>query len=255
MTSGTKVTVLGCGTSGGVPSITGNWGRCDPNNPKNRRRRVSILVERGETSLIVDASPDLREQCISAGVQRLDAVLLTHDHADHCHGIDDLRGIAGVMRRRVPIHADARTLGTVSRRFSYIFQGNGGYPAICDGIEIDGPFSIGEIDVLPFRQIHGDIETLGFRFGNIAYSTDVNELPEEAFAALEGVEVWIVDALRHTPHPSHAHLEKTLSWIERVRPARAILTHMTWEMDYDSLIHSLPVGVEPAYDGMVIPVD
>jgi len=250
-----KVTILGCGTSGGVPSITGNWGICDPDNPKNRRRRVSILVEQGATSLVVDVSPDFREQCISAGVQRLDAVLLTHDHADHCHGIDDLRGIAGVMRQRVPIHGSAQTMRTVAKRFGYIFEGRGGYPAICDSIEIGGPFRIGDIDVVPFTQIHGDIESLGFRFGDIAYSTDLNELPEESFEALAGVKIWIVDALRRTPHPSHAHLAKTLSWIERLKPARAILTHMTWEMDYDTLRAELPPGVEPAYDGLVLAVD
>ena len=188
-------------------------------------------------------------------MKRLDSVLLTHDHADHCHGIDDLRGIAGVMRQRVPVHADPRTLDTVTRRFGYVFKGAGGYPPICDGIAIDGPFRVGEIDVVPFEQIHGEIHSLGFRFGDIAYSTDVNELPEEAFKTLEGVKIWIVDALRITPHPSHAHLAKTLSWIERLRPERAILTHMTWEMDYATLIASLPAGVEPAYDGLELLVD
>ncbi len=249
-----KVTVLGCGTSGGVPSITGNWGRCDPAEPKNRRRRVSILVEQGPASLVVDTSPDFREQCISAKVQRLDGVLFTHDHADHCHGIDDLRGIAGVMRQRVPVYADPRTLGTLSRRFSYIFQGAGGYPAICEGHEIGGPFEVAGVGVVPFRQIHGDIESLGFRFGPVAYSTDLNDLPDESFDILDGVKVWIVDALRHTPHPSHAHLERTLGWIARLKPERAILTHMTWEMDYASLRAELPDGVEPAFDGMVIEI-
>lgn len=245
-----KVTILGCGTSGGVPSIVGNWGVCDPTNPKNRRRRVSILVEQDGASILVDASPDMREQCISAGIKRLDAVLITHDHADHCHGIDDLRGIAGAMRQRVPLYADPRSLRTLTSRFAYIFAGRGGYPAICDSHEITGPFKVAGIDVVPFVQVHGDIESLGFRFGDFAYSTDVNALSEEAFAVLAGVKVWIVDALRYEPHPTHTHLAQTLRWIERVKPARAVLTHMTWDMDYARLSAELPPGIEPGFDGM-----
>lgn len=249
-----KVTVLGCGTSGGVPRIGPLWGRCNPDNPKNRRRRVSILVEHENTKILVDTSPDLREQCLDAGINRLDAVLYTHDHADHTHGIDDLRAIAHSMRERVNIYANAETLAVLRRRFDYVFDSVAGYPAIANAHEITGPFPVGAVNVTPFTQIHGPVKSLGFRFGPVAYSTDVNELPEDAFSALEGVKVWIVDALRYDPHPTHPHLDLTLEWIERVKPERAILTHMTWDMDYDELKAQLPDHVEPAYDGLVIEV-
>jgi phosphoribosyl 1,2-cyclic phosphate phosphodiesterase len=249
-----KVTILGCGTSAGVPRIGNVWGACDPQNPKNRRRRVSILVEQGATQVMVDTSPDFREQCLDAGITRLDGVLYTHDHADHTHGIDDLRGIFQLMGRRVDIWADARTLRTLETRFPYIFKSVTGYPAICEPHLIDGQVRVGEIEAQPYLQHHGPITSLGFRFGPLAYSTDVLALPEASFAALAGVKVWIVDALRPQPHPTHAHLDLTLEWIARVRPERAILTHMTWDMDYDSLRATLPAGVEPAYDGMVVDI-
>ncbi len=247
-----KVTILGCGTSGGVPRIGNIWGKCDPDEPKNRRRRVSILVEEGGTSLIVDTSPDLREQCLSANVTRLNAVLYTHDHADHTHGIDDLRGLAHNMRRRIDVYSNRQTLDVLQQRFGYVFESVAGYPAIANAHEITGPFTIGDVDVIPFRQIHGDMETLGFRFGSIAYSTDLNVLPEKSKDILKGVDTWIVDALRYDPHPTHPHLDLTLSWIEEVRPRRAILTHMTWDMDYQTLCKELPDGVEPAFDGMIV---
>jgi phosphoribosyl 1,2-cyclic phosphate phosphodiesterase len=249
-----KVTILGCGTSGGVPSITGTWGACDPTDPRNRRRRVSIMVEQAGSRLIVDTSPDLREQCLSAGIDRLDAVLLTHDHADHTHGIDDLRGIAGRMRRRVPVHADARTVATLRRRFDYIFEDTLGYPAICDAHVIDGPFRVGAIPVVPFRQHHGEIDSLGFRFGGVAYSTDLVDLPAESWPVVSGLDLWIVDALRYEPHPTHAHLDLTLQWIARARPKRAILTHMNWDMDYAALAARLPAGVEPGIDGLAVDI-
>lgn len=247
-----KVTILGCGTSGGVPRIGNVWGRCDPSNPKNRRRRVSILVENAGTSVLVDTSPDLREQCLDADVQRLDAVFYTHDHADHTHGIDDLRGISQNMRSLIDVYSNQETLDVLQRRFDYVFESQNGYPAICRANVLNGPLRVGSIDVQPFDQIHGDMISLGYRFGPVAYSTDVNVMPEEAFEALEGVDTWIVDALRYDPHPTHPHLDLTLSWIERVKPRRAILTHMTWDMDYEELRARLPEGVEPAYDGMVI---
>lgn len=247
-----RVTILGCGTSGGVPRIGNIWGACDPKNPKNRRRRVSILVEQGEGRLLVDTSPDLREQLLAADVDRLDGVLYTHDHADHTHGIDDLRAIFHTMRAPVQIYSNADTLAVLQRRFDYIFKGKMGYPAICETNEISGPFEVGGIKVTPFIQNHGPITSLGFRFGKVAYSTDLNGLPEASWEILEGVDTWIVDALRPQPHPTHPHLEMTLGWIERLKPKRAILTHMTWDMDYDTLCKELPKGVEPGYDGMVV---
>ena len=247
-----RVTVLGCGTSGGVPRIDGYWGAADPANPKNRRRRVSILVQTETTNVIVDTSPDFREQCLDAGISHVDGVLYTHDHADHVHGIDDLRTYRTIQGDRIDIYGTRETLDVLETRFHYIFHAVDGYRPICAPHVVDGPFKIGNIDIVPFEQQHGPITSLGFRFGRIAYSTDLNGLSEEAFAALEGIEVWIVDALRYEPHPTHPHLDLTLSWIDRLKPKRAILTHMTWEMDYDTLLKELPEGVEPGYDGLVI---
>jgi len=249
-----RVTVLGCGTSGGVPRIVGDWGVCDPAEPKNRRRRVSIYAEAHGTGVLVDTSPDLREQCLDAGIARIDAVLYTHDHADHTHGIDDLRGYALLQRGLVPVYGNRRTLDALRQRFAYAFEAKPNYPAICEARPIDGPFRVGGIDVVPFAQRHGGMETLGFRMGPVAYSTDLNVLPEEAFGVLAGVDTWIVDALRYQPHPTHAHLDLTLAWIARLRPRRAVLTHMTWDMDYRTLKARLPAGVEPAYDGMVLEI-
>lgn len=247
-----KVTILGCGTSGGVPRIGNVWGRCDPSNPKNRRRRVSILVEDGPTKILVDTSPDLREQCLDADVRHLDAVLYTHDHADHTHGIDDLRGIVHSMGRLVPVYGNRATLDILARRFDYVFMDQNGYPAIAEAHEITGPFTVGGVHIEPFEQIHGSTTSLGFRFGPVAYSTDLNELPAAARETLRGVDTWIVDALRYDPHPTHPHLDLTLSWIADIKPRRAFLTHMTWDMDYEELKRQLPPGVEPAYDGLTI---
>ena len=249
-----KVTILGCGTSGGVPKIPEYWGACDPQNPKNRRSRASVLVEEGDTTLLVDTTPDLRNQMLAAKVETLDAVLYTHDHADHTHGIDDLRGFFQASCSKVPVYADEQTLAVLKQRFDYVFKSKNGYPAICSGHVLTGHKTLGGISVQPFEQGHGDGISLGFRFGHVAYSTDLNRMPESAFDALRGVKVWIVDALRYDPHPTHSHLSQTLDWIAKVAPERAILTHMTWDMDYETLRSSLPTGVEPAYDGMVIEV-
>ena len=249
-----RVTILGCGGSGGVPLIGGEWDDCDPANPRNRRLRASILVEAADTVLIVDTSPDLRQQLLAAEVTRLDAVLYTHGHADHLHGIDELRQVKRLMGRPIPIHADARTLTEIRQRFGYAVEGTGdAYGPLVEPHAIDGAFSVGDIAVLPFEQHHGGYgATLGFRFGQMAYSTDLVELDQAAFEALAGVDLWIVDCLREAPHPTHAHLEKTLGWIERLRPGRAVLTHMNTSLDYDRLAAKCPPGVEPAYDGMVI---
>lgn len=254
-----RVRILGCGGSGGVPLIGNDWGACDPENPKNRRLRASILVEDRDTTLLVDTSPDLREQLLAAAVGQLDGVLFTHDHADHVHGIDDLRPINRRMREWIPIYGDNETLAALRTRFGYVFETipeKYGFfkPCLTPNL-IKGPFQVGNIDVLPFDQAHGfGRMSLGFRFGSVAYSTDVVDLPETAFEALRGVRLWIVDCLRDQPHPTHSHLEKTLSWIKRVQPERAVLTHMNQDLDYESLLKRLPGGVEPAYDGMVLNV-
>lgn len=247
-----KLTILGCGTSGGVPKMPEYWGACDPKNPKNRRRRASVLIEEDETSVLIDTTPDLREQMLSAGVRDLDAVFYTHDHADHVHGIDDLRGFFHRRREKVPVFGDEQTLQTLKRRFAYVFKSQDGYPAICAAHVLKGSKKVGPIKMQPFEQGHGNGVSLGYRFGDMAYSTDLDRLPETAFDMLKGVRVWVVDALRYEPHPTHTHLAQTLEWIEKVAPERAILTHMTWDMDYETLRRELPPGVEPAFDGMEI---
>ncbi len=255
-----KVTILGCGPSGGVPLVGGNWGVCDPANPKNRRRRPSILIEADGFNLLVDTSPDLRDQLLDAGTGRVDAVLYTHEHADHVMGIDDLRGVWRATRRIIDVYAAADVLDSLTRRFAYIFEGDRDtememYRPICRGHVIDGALTLGPFaEILPLEQDHGICPSLGFRFGDFAYSTDVMRLDDAAFAALEGIDTWLVDAYRRRPHPTHAHLDLTLSWIDRLRPRRAILCHMGAEMDYQTLRRELPPGVEPGYDGMVIEV-
>jgi len=250
-----KITILGCGTSTGVPRIGGDWGICDPKNPKNRRRRASILVEESDTAIMVDSTPDLREQCLSAGIERLDGVVYTHDHADHTHGIDDLRAIKQNMKQKIDLYANAPTLSVLQKRFSYIFESRGGYPAIAQGHVIGlEAFKIGGLDVQPFEQIHGGIKSLGFRFNKMAYSTDLNAIDEASEPHLYGLDLWIVDALRPKPHPTHSHLDQTLSWIKKFKPKHAILTHMTGDMDYQTLKDRLPENIEPAFDGMVIEV-
>ncbi len=254
-----RVRILGCGGSGGVPLIGNDWGACDPANPKNRRQRASILVEEQGTTLLVDTSPDLRAQLLAADIGQLDGVLFTHAHADHVHGIDDLRPINRRMRAWIPIYADSETLAAIEARFGYVFEKTpeeyGFFKPCLTPNLIKGPFKLGNIDVLPFEQDHGfGRSSLGFRFGPIAYSTDVTELSETAFEALRGVRLWIVDCLRDQAHPTHAHLARTLSWIERVQPERAVLTHMNQDMDYEALAKRLPDGVEPAYDGLRLEV-
>ena len=257
-----RVTILGCGSSGGVPRIGGNWGACDPQNPKNRRRRCSILVERfgpdGVTQVLVDTSPDLREQLLMAGVARLDGVLFTHDHADHTHGLDDLRVVVFNRRERLPVWADARTSDVLMARFGYAFvQPEGShYPPILDLNLIEGTVTVegagGAIAAQPFEVQHGRIRSLGFRFGPVAYLPDVSEMTEEAWAAVEGVDCWIVDGLRYTPHPTHAHLERTVEWIERAAPRRAVVTNMHVDLDYEAVAAETPANVTPAHDGMTL---
>ena len=250
-----KITVLGCGSSGGVPLIGNRWGLCNPDNPRNRRRRVSILVEQGDTTLLVDTSPDMRQQLLDCDLQKLDAVLYTHAHADHCHGIDDLRSVNWLTQKPIDIYADPATLQHLSQAFPYIFNNPSAErfhkPSVIVH-SIDGSFTVGGIKVVPFAQDHGYGTTLGFRFGDFAYSTDVHSLDEAAFDILAGIKVWVVDCIGLKPHRTHSHLEQTLAWIDRVKPQQAYLTHMNETMDYDSLMKILPAGVQPAYDGLVL---
>ena len=257
-----EVTILGSGSSGGVPRADGEWGACDPANPKNRRSRCSLLVRRKgqgadhETTLLVDTSPDLRLQTADAGVKRVDAVLLSHDHADQVHGIDDVRAFFLRQRARIPCHMDPATDAAMMRRFGYIFESEG-YPAICERRVLPGhghPWKVsgpsGSIPVISFDMDHGSVRSVGFRFGGVAYSSDVVALDEVAFEALADLDVWIVDALRWTPHPTHAHVALALEWIARLKPRRAILTNLHIDLDYEDLKAKLPPGVEPAYDGL-----
>lgn len=253
-------TILGCGSSGGVPRLGGHWGDCDPKNPKNRRRRCSMLVQResakGTTSVLVDTSPDLREQLLQAEIGALDGVIYTHSHADHVHGIDDLRMIVFNMRARLPVWADAPTSEALFERFGYAFvQPEGSsYPPILDMNLIEGSVTIdgagGPIRFRPFTVAHGGMDALGFRIDDIAYLPDVAQIPDAGWAALKDLDCWIVDALRRDPHPTHSHLAQTLEWIERVAPRQAVLTNMHIDLDYETLLHETPDHVQPAYDGL-----
>jgi phosphoribosyl 1,2-cyclic phosphate phosphodiesterase len=258
-------TILGCGSSAGVPRPGLGWGACNPANPKNRRRRTSLLVERrgaggGVTRVLVDTSPDLREQLLDANVDWLDGVLFTHEHADHTHGIDDLRALFLHRRRRIDVFLDEPTAQSLHARFAYCFKAAPGsdYPPIvtdhriapAQRLTINGDG--GPIDVMPFAQNHADIVSLGFRFDRLAYSADISGLPDESAAALSGLKVWIVDALRYKPHPSHFSVDDAIAWIGRVKPERAILTNLHADLDYDELAAKLPTHIAPAFDGMTV---
>jgi phosphoribosyl 1,2-cyclic phosphate phosphodiesterase len=255
-------TILGCGSSGGVPRPALGWGDCDPSNPKNRRRRTSFLVEQrgsgGVTRILIDTSPDLREQLLDAQVDWLDAVFYTHEHADHTHGIDDLRGLFIKQRRLVDVYCDEQTARSLHARFGYCFASPPGSeypPMLRDHRLTAGQKTViegkgGPIAALPLLQEHGDIASLGFRFGNVGYSCDLSSLPAESAQALTGLDLWIVDALRYRPHPSHFSLANALGWIERLKPKRAILTNLHSDFDYEKLRGELPPNVEPAFDGI-----
>lgn len=251
-----KAVILGCGTSSGVPRIGNDWGSCDPDDPRNRRRRASILIEEGSTRILIDTSPDLREQLLSAKVSAVDAVIWTHDHADHCHGIDDLRQLYHARGAPVEGHARAQTLATLTERFGYVFAGRNGYPAVADGMILANDFKVGDVRIRCVDQPHGSISSVGLRFDcggrSIAYATDFHEVTDAMAALYEDVDIWIVDALRYRPHPTHPHLAMTLDWIERLSVGRAILTHMDHSMDYRTLLGELPANVVPGIDGMAI---
>lgn len=253
-----NVRILGCGTSSGVPRIGNNWGDCDPAEPRNRRLRSSILVSSATTRLLVDTGPDMRAQLLAADVDDVDAVLWTHDHADHCHGIDDLRQLYHKRGAPVRAYARAQALAALKQRFAYAFDGRGPYPPTVDAAPLPDRLAIGDIDVAVVDQPHGDITSAGFVFTNagrkIGYSTDFNALTADMIAAFSGVDLWIVDALRHRPHPTHPHLSQVLAWIEQLRPRHTVLVHMDESMDYRALAAMLPPGVVPGYDGLELAI-
>ncbi|MEX6507949.1 MBL fold metallo-hydrolase [Jiella sp. M17.18] len=259
-----RLTILGCSSSPGVPRINGDWGACDPANPKNRRRRAAALIERigpgGTTVVSIDCGPDFREQMLSAAVTRLDGVVLTHPHADHIHGLDDLRGYMLAQRERIRVYADAQTYARVFEAFRYCFETPPGssYPPVVQHVPIeagraftiDGPG--GAVEILPFDQVHGSITSLGLRIGPFAYCSDVSDFPEAAVTAITGARHIVIDALQYREHPSHLSVDQALAWIERLGVERAALTHMHTPLDYEVLRRRLPDHVEPAYDGLVV---
>jgi phosphoribosyl 1,2-cyclic phosphate phosphodiesterase len=257
-----KVTVLGCGASTGVPAIGPDWGRCDPADPRNRRRRVSVLVEIRDVIILIDTSPDLREQLIDAEVDHIDAVFLTHEHADQTHGIDDLRSVVLHQRRRIPVYLNKSTADHILLRFSYCFTRAPGsdYPPILEhyGIESGESRTIegkgGSVTLSAFVLAHGQIPALGYRIGAVAYTPDVSDIPESSWSFLENLDLWIIDGLRYAGHPSHFSVNDALSWIGRFKPRRAVITNMHSDLDYEVLRHSLPESVVPAYDGMRLPI-
>jgi len=264
-----KFTLLGTGSSGGVPRVGGDWGACDPTEPKNRRLRCSALVETwafakpdDKTIVLIDTSPDLREQLLQADVKKLDAVVFTHDHADQTHGIDDVRALAIRNRAQITCYMDEPTSRTLVPKFNYVFEGHGGYPAIYDLQPKISPYQNfsasgagGAIEFFPLEQEHGFIKSLGFRIGDMAYCNDLNALPDETMSQLNALDLLVIDALRYTPHPSHAHLDQTLEWISQLQPKRAVLTNLHVDLDYATLLRDLPAGVEPAYDGWFYEAD
>ncbi|KGB80699.1 PhnP [Rhodovulum sp. NI22] len=258
-------TILGCGSSGGVPRLGGHWGDCDPDNPKNQRLRCSLLVEREDegavTRVLIDTTPDMRTQLLNAGIGELDAVVYTHAHADHVHGLDDLRQIVFNTGARLPVWADGPTQDALYSRFGYAFTQPEGspYPAILEMHTIRGDVVItgagGTITLTPFRVNHGTTDALGFRVLDVAYVPDVAEMYPEGWPALEGLDLLILDALRRTPHPTHLHLNKALEWIARTAPRRAVLTNMHIDLDYEKVAAETPEHVTPAHDGLTISFD
>ncbi len=248
-----KLRILGCGPSAGIPSIGHRWGDCDPHNPKNVRTRCSVLFQVNGKNILVDTSPDLRQQLLAANVSDIDAVLFTHTHGDHVHGFNDLGLISRLKKEKIPIYGTEETIKELENVFAYAFKNVGHYASfVTPHVIKPGKFDVAGIPIIAFEQDHRFGTTLGFRVGDVAYSTDVWALSEEAFRILKGVKIWVVDCLGYEPHLTHSYLEQTLSWIDRVNPERAILTHMGVELDYETLRRELPKGVEPAYDGLEV---
>jgi phosphoribosyl 1,2-cyclic phosphate phosphodiesterase len=253
-----KVRILGCGTSTGVPRIGNDWGECDPGEPRNRRTRSSILIESGDERLLVDCGPDLREQLLAADLVEIDRVVVTHDHADHCHGIDDLRQVAQHLGRPVPLHARGDTLRRLQSRFAYAFEGLKLYPPVIEAVEVVGDLRVGRAMLRFTDQPHGGITSLGIRADegarSIGYAIDFHDLTPDMARLYEGVAVWICDCLRRTPHPTHAHLDAVLGWARELKVGQLLLTHLDKSMDYATLAAELPDWAAPAYDGQEIEI-
>lgn len=249
-----KIRILGCGTSSGVPRIGNDWGACDPAEPRNRRMRCSALIEHKGTRILIDTGPDMREQLLAAEIGTVDAIIWTHDHADHCHGIDDIRQIFHALGEPVAGYARPTTAASLEGRFGYVFRGKTGYPPTATMTRIEDEFSIGSIRVRTVDQPHGRILSAGLRFEcdgkSIGYATDFHELTPDMAELYSGLDLWVVDALRRHPHPAHADLPSVLHWIDELKPRHSVLIHMDQSMDYATLCRELPLGVEPAYDGM-----
>lgn len=256
-----KVTIAGCGTSSGVPIPGIGWGKCDPNNPKNNRKRVAIKIMDGDNCIWVDAGPDLREQLLATDTNHIDGLIITHAHADHVHGLDDLRWINNAMDADIPCFTDQQTLEQLEKRFAYVLtprdmqENKYNKPVLVPHTITPGQvFNINGTSIMPIEQDHGFSTSLGIRIGDFAYCTDVVDFSDEAWGLLQGVRYWIVDCLGYNPHPTHAHLDRVLQWVERLRPEQTYFTHMNASMDYDTLIASLPKGVQPAYDGLTFQI-
>jgi phosphoribosyl 1,2-cyclic phosphate phosphodiesterase len=251
-----KITILGSGTSSGVPRIGNDWGDCDPTEPRNRRTRASALIEHEGTRILIDTSPDMREQLLAADIDQVDAVIWTHDHADHCHGIDDLRQLFHVTGMPVRGFARTETLAVLETRFAYAFHGRGGYPPTIAAETLPDALNIGGIEVRVTDQPHGNIQAAGLRFEadgrSIGYATDFSVMTDDMARLYQDLDVWVVDALRRRPHPTHMELSAVLGWVDRLRPTKAALIHMDHSMDYATLCAELPPGVEPGFDGLVL---
>ena len=253
-----KVCVLGCGTSSGVPRIGNDWGACDPSEPKNRRTRSAILIDSEGERLLVDCGPDMREQLLAEGSGWVDRVIVTHDHADHCHGVDDLRAIAQNNGAPVPIHARAATLARLTKRFGYAFEGTPLYPAVLDPVAIDGAMTLGSAVLSFVDQPHGGITSLGIRAdegtGSLGYAIDFHDITDAMATLYQGLDLWICDCLRRTPHPTHAHLDAVLGWARDLKVGQLLLTHLDKSMDYATLATELPDWAAPAFDGQEVVV-
>lgn len=253
-----QITILGCGSSAGVPAIGNYWGECNPQNPRNRRLRSSIIIKSKEAQILIDATPDLRQQLLNANVNKIDAVLITHTHADHIHGIDDFRYLNHLMKKHINLYAEDYVIKEIRKKFNYVFddlvpEAKGFYYKPClIANEIKNQFKIKDLNIDSFKQSHGFSDSTGFRVNNMAYSTDVVELDEKAFSKLKDLDLWIVDCLRFTPHKSHAHFEKTMEWIRFIKPKKTVLTHMNYEVDYDKISKMLPENCFAGYDGLII---